>query len=104
MTRNERAKRILKDAIKDFRLRPFNKKRVSFNDDGFCIYIERHPLMKRCVYNSYVYLICNVDKSMLYWFADGFSQRSIWNFEELSHLKYVRSDWAIKRLKELEND
>ena len=104
MTINERAKRILKDAIKDFRLQPFNKKCVSSNDDGFCTYIRRHPLMDHCFYKPYVDLICNVDRSRSYWFADGWSQRKIWYFETLSHLKYVRSDWAKKRLKELEND
>ena len=103
MTRNERAKRILKDAIKDFRLQPY-KKCVSYNSCGFCLYIKHHPLMKRCAYEPYMDLICNVDKSRSYWFADGWSQDEIWYYEELSHLKFVRSDWARERLEELEND
>lgn len=104
MTRKERVRLILKDAIKDFRLPPYSKNCVSSNVGGFCEYIRCHPLMKRCNYQLYVDRICNVDQNLGYWFANGHSQHCTWGYFELSYLKFERSDFAKKRLKELKNE
>lgn len=99
---------ILKDAERDFRLKPEEKPgekpRIS---SGLCLYIEMHPLL----WNSDLHVVSNYSAAILqdrqqawYTFCDKRSQETVWEYPQYAHMRYERANWCKKRIKEIEKE
>ncbi|HDY68776.1 hypothetical protein LCGC14_1683270 [marine sediment metagenome] len=102
MTRTERAIAILKDAEPVFRLKP---ERKSHNHSGLCLYTTNHQLGKRLTdisYNKLIELMLTDGRNKSrWWFCGNQSQHIAWD-KETSGYESERSDFCLKRIKELE--
>jgi len=101
MKRIDKIIKILKDAERDFRLKPYSLK---YNHGGLCFYIRRHSLiksLKRKTQNWYIDTILEGLDCSTYCFTEGTNQGTAWFFK-IPGYKTERANWCKTKLKKIQ--
>jgi len=103
MKRIDKIIKILKDAKRDFRLRPNIDKN---NHEGLCHYIDYHPLLKpltKKTKNWYIKTILKDINCNSYCFTNGVNQLEAWS-SKIPGYKTERADWCKMTLEKIQKE